>query len=122
MENNSYYLALVEPTSSQPLQVNFQPNDDQEKFDKVDMDTKYPDVSENNMKSAFDPSSDIAKTLATIKFDSETVNHLSVDRRDITDLLDIVTKFSSSEPQIQEGEQLQPPGYSYGKYSYKYKL
>ena len=89
MENNSYYLALVEPTSSQPLQVNFQPNDDQEKnYGKVDMVNKYHDVNDNNVKSG-----NIAKTLATIKYDGETVNSVSDDKKGITKLGDIVSKY-----------------------------
>ena len=65
VENNSYYLALVEPTSSQPLKAN---GDQERHYGKVDMDTKYPDVNDDNDDNV--ESSDIAKTLATIKFNS----------------------------------------------------
>ena len=88
----------MEPTSSHPLQDNFQPNDDQENnYGKVDMVNKYHDVNDNNVKSG-----DIANTLATIKSDGETVNGLSVDKKDITKLGDIISKLTSSQPQVQE--------------------
>ena len=52
---------MVEPTSSHPLQA----NDDQDKrFGKVAMDTKFPNVKDNKVKSG-----DIANTLTTIKYD-----------------------------------------------------
>jgi hypothetical protein len=110
--NNSYYLALVEPTSSHPLQADIPTNDDQERKDgKVNMDTKYPDVNDNNVKS-----SDIAKTLATVKYNSETVNSLSGDRKDITKLGDIESKFSSSQEYFSpEGGHHKQQTYSYGK-------
>ena len=61
VDNNSYYLVLAEPTSSHPLQA----TDDQERhYGKVDMDTKYADVNDDNVKSG-----DIANTLTTIKYD-----------------------------------------------------
>ena len=113
VDNNSYYLALVEPTSSHPLQA----TDDQERhYGKVDMDTKYADVNDDNVKSG-----DIANTLATIKYDSENVNSVSVDKKDITKLGDIVAKFTSSHPQVQEyfspqGAQPKQPAYTYGKH------
>jgi hypothetical protein len=94
MENYSFYLALVEPTSSHTLP----PNDNQaRKYGKSDIDTKYPGVNDNNVKSG-----DIANTLATIKFDGETDNSVSVDNKDITKLGDIVSRFTSSQPQAQE--------------------
>ena len=77
------------------------------------MDTKYADVKENNVKS-----SDIANTLATIKYDGETVNSESVDKKDNTKLGDIVAKFTSSQEYLSsEGAQHEQPTYSYGKHA-----
>ena len=96
----------MEPTSSHPLQAN---GDQEKSLGKVNMDTKYLDVNDNNMKS-----SDIASTLATIKYDDETFISVSVDTKDIT-------KLTSSQPQVQEyvspeGAHHKQPTYSYGKY------
>ena len=41
-------------------------HDHEWKYGKVDMDTKYPDVNDESVKS-----SDIAKTLETIKYDDD---------------------------------------------------
>ena len=57
--NNSYYLALVEPTSSHHLQIN---GDQERHHGKVHMDTKFPDVNDDDVKS-----SDIGNTEATIQ-------------------------------------------------------
>jgi hypothetical protein len=46
--------------------------------------------------------SDIANALATIRFDGETVNSLSVDKKGITKLGDIVATFTSSQPPVPE--------------------
>ena len=61
------------------------------------MDTKYPEVNDNNVKS-----SEIGNTLAIIKYVVETVNIVSVDKKDITKLGDIVAKFTSFQPLVQE--------------------
>ena len=103
----------MEPTLSQTLRA----NDDQERmYGKVDMDTKYPDVNDNNVKSG-----DIANTLASIKYDGENFNSVSVYKKDITKLGDIVAKISSSQTQVQEyfspeGAQTKQASYSYGKH------
>ena len=109
MENYSFYLALVEPTSSHTLP----PNDNKaRKFGKSDIG-----VNDNNVKSG-----DIANNLATIKFDGETDNSVSVDKKDITKLGDIVAKFTSYHPQVHEyfypeGAQSNKHTYSYGKHA-----
>ena len=70
-------------------------HDHERKYGKVDTDTEYPDVNDDSVKS-----SDIAKTLETIKYDGETVNSLSVDKKDINKLGDIVAMFTSSSTRI----------------------
>ena len=55
---------------------------------------------DSDVKSGLE-NSDMAKTLATIKYASDTVNSMSDDKKDISKLGDIVTKFTSTHSQDQ---------------------
>jgi len=96
-DNNSYYAALVEPTSSQLLRQDIKLREGV-LTDTIGSVRKYPDLNDDDVNSAFE-NSDIDKTLATIKYASDIVSSVSGDKKDISKLGDIVTKFASSHSQ-----------------------
>jgi len=104
LHNSSNYAALVEPSSPQQSNFSSQPLHSsqhtraggQKTVGQVNIDTKYPDVMENDLKvpNFNNDGSDGARTVV--------VNSMSDDKKGISKLGEIVSKFTSSIPLAQQ--------------------